>query len=57
VAVEAGEAVQDTATKVSETSKAPERQTMARDERRIGWLVWAGAAAILAIISILLLSG
>jgi hypothetical protein len=30
---------------------------MARDERRIGWLVWAGAAAILAIISILLFSG
>jgi carbon monoxide dehydrogenase subunit G len=56
-AVEVGEAVQDTATKVSETSKAPERQTMARDERRIGWLVWAGAAAIAAIISILLFSG
>jgi carbon monoxide dehydrogenase subunit G len=55
--VEAGEAGADTATTLAGTSQAPDRQIVASGGKRLSWLVWIGAAVVIAVITILLLSG
>lgn len=52
VVVEAAESGEDAATKLTETLQAPAREG---GEKRISWLVWIGAAVVVAVISILLL--